>query len=633
MSAQRSRPLRPSRPRLAYLALPALLALMTLLALFSSQPWVLSSSGATKPMRTGASSGAARSRAAAVSHWSKDSGDASHSAKESVTDFDWTAGRTKRSGALKFAEEEKFRRVDAEEEETAAATPPPPPPPLPPLPSPDHPPPSPPPSPSSPPPLPPIERSADSARESTAATAAATAGDSLDSATLAPTDQSENATAAATTVAADDANPAVGRHGFPRGAMVSATFATAELQDLLANWLSHAEAVGLLNIFVIALDTKVAAWCAEQQVPFMDASHLIVKEQFTHSVKGFREHKRSFNAIGIAKVLALQGLLAAGLDVLLSDADVVWVGNPLAYLGSGHLAVADIAVTSDCIFTFEPERPERDVFGQVPDPSRAEFNTGVLLIRATAAGRAFVSRWETSQRESNDMDLHDQSHFNRVAKRGNGLQPVEGFILQSSGGEREGGEEGGGEGLYRSVRGEITNVENDREAFPEEWRKGLRPRYFQTLNPKADEGHLRLALLPTGQFPNGHTQFVSHIPARTNTQPLAVHNTYQYSGGVGKVARFREAGMWNMDGPEYFGVHIEESQPLNNSAPSLDGGGQLSTSQPTSGGRGRVESRNVIDRMGGKRGARGGSKGVGRGTRGVHYGQTVRGARSGNRGK
>lgn len=75
----------------------------------------------------------------------------------------------------------------------------------------------------------------------------------------------------------------------------------------------------------------------------LDASHLIDKGQFQNGVKGFREHKQSFNAIGEAKVSALRSLLDAGLDVLLSDVDVVWMGNPMEYLDSGHVAMADIA--------------------------------------------------------------------------------------------------------------------------------------------------------------------------------------------------------------------------------------------------------------------------------------------------
>jgi hypothetical protein len=59
---------------------------------------------------------------------------------------------------------------------------------------------------------------------------------------------------------------AAARHGFAPGAVVSATFATFELQDFLHNWLTHAAAVDLPNVFVIALDAKVAAWCAQRGV-------------------------------------------------------------------------------------------------------------------------------------------------------------------------------------------------------------------------------------------------------------------------------------------------------------------------------------------------------------------------------
>ena len=91
------------------------------------------------------------------------------------------------------------------------------------------------------------------------------------------------------------------------------------------------------------------------------------------------------------------------------------MGNPVEYLSSGHAAGADVAVSSDCIFTFQPKRPEVwqlsqvtqtcwsfhpkttvwsgpgtqttawcwadpalqvDQFGQSPEPTRADFNTG-----------------------------------------------------------------------------------------------------------------------------------------------------------------------------------------------------------------------------------------------------------------
>ena len=42
--------------------------------------------------------------------------------------------------------------------------------------------------------------------------------------------------------------------------------------------------------------------------------------------------------------------------------------------------------------------------------------------------------------------------------------------------------------------------------------------------------------------------------------PFAVHNTYQYSGTAGKIARFRENGLWAVDDAAYFGVTSEDER-------------------------------------------------------------------------
>lgn len=61
---------------------------------------------------------------------------------------------------------------------------------------------------------------------------------------------------------------------------------------------------------------------------------------------------------------------------------------------------------------------------------------------------------------------------------------------------------------------------------------------------------VRLAILPVAQFCNGHVFFVQKLHALYNTQPYVVHNTFQFYYGPGKVARFRQAGLWLLDPPE-----------------------------------------------------------------------------------
>lgn len=80
-------------------------------------------------------------------------------------------------------------------------------------------------------------------------------------------------------------------------------------------------------------------------------------------------------------------------SVLLSDVDVVWLRDPSQFLAAPGLRAADVAVTSDCIFDFmRPDQQVDDPYGQRRSVLNAEFNTGVLLVRATQAGRDFATR-------------------------------------------------------------------------------------------------------------------------------------------------------------------------------------------------------------------------------------------------
>jgi hypothetical protein len=46
--------------------------------------------------------------------------------------------------------------------------------------------------------------------------------------------------------------------------------------------------------------------------------------------------------------------------------------------------------------------------------------------------------------------------------------------------------------------------------------------------------------------------FYAHLPQAYGMTPYVVHATFQRYNNAGKVARFREAGAYALDGPEYF---------------------------------------------------------------------------------
>ena len=333
---------------------------------------------------------------------------------------------------------------------------------------------------------------------------------------------------------------------FPRGATLTVTFATSELGDLLHNWIVHVRRARLPLVHVIALDRETASWCAANDVPHEDASALVDKTNLGTGVRGFRENHVSFNVIGLAKVRALARLLDRGFHLVVSDVDVVWLSDPSEYLVSGQAALADVVVSSDCIFGFEPDREPVDAFGQATNPSSAEFNTGVLALRPTPRARRLVERWEAALIASEDARMNDQTHFNRVIGWGGaGKRPVATFFPAEARRNADDGSDGSGSDAETAAA--LSTVSDDR-AFPEEWRKGLRPRLYE-----CGSARVRVALLPTGLFPNGHAHYVSRLSARTGVTPTAVHNTYQYSGAPGKVWRFREDALWALDGAEWYG--------------------------------------------------------------------------------
>lgn len=50
-------------------------------------------------------------------------------------------------------------------------------------------------------------------------------------------------------------------------------------------------------------------------------------------------------------------------------------------------------------------------------------------------------------------------------------------------------------------------------------------------------GHIRMGLLPSSMFANGHTFYLQRMYAEHGVKPYVVHNTFQYAGTEGKRHR------------------------------------------------------------------------------------------------
>ena len=443
------------------------------------------------------------------------------------------------------------------------------------------------------------------------------------------------------------------------------TFATVELLTMVENWLTYSVRAKIPKIVVVSLDRALHDWCEEELVKqkkmnvrrsnsdstnrnrnnnidddndddddlfaCVPGEHLLDKSKLGHSLSGgFREVKESFYALMNVKIQIIETFLLNGYDLLISDADVTWVRNPMPYFNTGNLGKSDIAVSADCVFHFrgdliDQEEIEahrklklpqltttvfqkwehwRDEFTQLPWPYLAEYNTGIMLLRATLESVRFAKDWKHGMEAGKMLQFaNDQHHFNAIV-RSRWLQrkSLPAFCKKlTSVGEKSSmcrkfdkptadnrhpdnyfkrqdktydpskpnmtvmdddfsprDKEGLCEPVMKEVLERVKNgppsdgyycekYPPDFEAFPEDYKRGLRPLYSYG----GTSGSLRVAKLPTSLFSNGMVFFMGKEYSKRSIIPFGVHNTYVYDGAQGKIWRFRESGMW-ADKKTYF---------------------------------------------------------------------------------
>ena len=173
--------------------------------------------------------------------------------------------------------------------------------------------------------------------------------------------------------------------GLPGGPqdLVFLTFSSASVGELLTNWVLHVQKLRLPAL-VAAMDTWVLSRCDELQVHSLD----LANHSEHASMDNIRGNPGAFLGIGAKKVMAIRAvLLRSGRSVLVSDVDVVWMGDPTPMLtgqlpGLEDLQHADILASSDCL---DPELDRRDhgCFHVLIDR-----NTGIVLVRNTSSAFA-----------------------------------------------------------------------------------------------------------------------------------------------------------------------------------------------------------------------------------------------------
>lgn len=195
------------------------------------------------------------------------------------------------------------------------------------------------------------------------------------------------------------------------------------------------------------------------------------------------------------KVFAVQKIASWGYDVILSDLDVCWWRDP-SIIFDKH-PQADMFFSHDGVATSNTKEDAAVTLLEQGASVHHFINTGMYMIRSTAASRAFMRRWAARYPH---FDGHDQN------------------------------------GIYDIIKDGSLG-----ETHPED------PAILQSAN-----NTLYHAVLPTYVFANGHSYFVSKLHNLLNADiPFGMHATWTYEKAAGKISRLREVQAWH-DPQEYY---------------------------------------------------------------------------------
>lgn len=352
------------------------------------------------------------------------------------------------------------------------------------------------------------------------------------------------------------------------GSLVALTFADAKMLAMVLNWSAHLRRANVPRL-VGALDDHTEKALVARDVPTF---RVFQKSGLDGSAAHASDSWKRFAATRIAKVRAT---LELGYDVLMSDADVVWLSDPTHYLQCPEFAVestvpqsnplpcasiaaADVMVSSDNL------SPKTDAKRGALYARGGVFNTGVVFLKTTPGAKAFAKAWsrlltldsENGEVSENDARFarltSDQQVFNAMTRRENewpGLDPVD---------------------HHTEVPGDVSVPTRVLEAG-----LGL-PLDDASANVDGFRA-FKLGVLPVAAFQPGHVAFLQRVDemsatdlanvfgeatdadaskkqtnderpnARRRNEPFCVHATYTFDGSTAEAKRFRfaEHGLWD----------------------------------------------------------------------------------------
>ena len=365
-------------------------------------------------------------------------------------------------------------------------------------------------------------------------------------------------------------------------------FGGASVTDMLKNWVLHVQRVqngAGLPYVVACMDDKLFGLAESEGFPAVLMSESAGGEsQVSTRWKYYRMDPKAFLAMGILKVRFFMEFMRAGFDVLCSDLDVIWLGDPRPWvLGSANssslLGLADVVVSTDV--THAASDKDDAMWGV-----NGEMNTGMVLLRSTEGAMVFCRRWKARMEQEMvkvarlnsgmvQWWTNDQTFFNEVV---HSAPTVHAAQLKSS--KPDAREFGARQlraaspsparlaQLERALR-QVTSAHAAGPAAARQMVETMRGLVFKrvgcrTHEPGANaclqEGQadqlVTITTFPYLHFASGHTYFTQSLQDRLGFTPVSVHTTFQFGDTPeftwGKRNRLRERRLWLVDEESYY---------------------------------------------------------------------------------
>ncbi|GFZ16298.1 xyloglucanase 113 [Actinidia rufa] len=183
--------------------------------------------------------------------------------------------------------------------------------------------------------------------------------------------------------------------------IVVVTFGNYAFMDFILTWVKHLTDLGLDNVLVGAMDTKLLEALYWKGVPVFDmGSHMSTVDVGWGSP--------TFHKMGREKVILIDSILPFGYELLMCDTDMVWLKNPLPYLA--RFPEADVLTSTDQVIpTVVDDR--LDIWQQVG----AAYNIGIFHWRPTDPAKKLAKEWKDMLLA--DDKIWDQNGFNELVHR------------------------------------------------------------------------------------------------------------------------------------------------------------------------------------------------------------------------